>query len=343
MGLKFWDKRAPKRSKPAPVPPVVSPPPAVSSQPIRVTDERDGTVLNRGYSYWSNAFYKGEGIVYLFVGHADGQPRFFKSEGPAITRLGPLLGSTGTGEGMYWLASGHVMRCDGPRLRMVDPFTGDDRVAMDISPLHQDCRIWQAQSSSDGMVHSATVERIVSEGAYPRIGTAVSHQGQLLFIKAEGSLDESQVTRDGRYVVIKELDHAGLLYSRIVSLPDLMEYRLGPTERIGHSDCGDGFIVGEDSTLGGAVRWDIEDRHRTMLIKTWRMGHVSVRGNRALFSRHELGEIQLMNLDTKSLVTLVHHGIVSDDYDRQVRASLSPCGNFATYIADGVLYLLPIG
>jgi len=323
-----------RKKKPAPVPlPPSEPAPSGSVAPVRVTDERDGEILNRGYSYWPSVYNKGEDVWYAFVGHADGHPRFFKIEGTAITRLGSLLPFTGTAEGWFWTQSGDVMLCDGPRLLRVNPFTGQQTIALDVSSTHPGCDIWQAHSSDDGRTHSATVRQIVSDGPYPKLGTVVQCASGRLFYRATGNLDESQITADGSYLIIKETDEQGRLYNRIISCDDGGDgYRLNPGEAIGHSDCGPDFIVGEDSQLGQCIRFDPRTLERRTLLGTWNLGHVSVRGGRCL--RSTLFDLSLINLDGSGETKLLEHGMIGEGYDHQVFGNLSPGGSVAAWVSN---------
>src|SRR5688500_3690019 len=106
---------------------------------VCVTANEGGPVLNRTYSYWSNAWVGPNGLVYVFIGHPDGAVRFYsigaptKSSPTGVVGLGPLLPYAGTGEGWYWDAEGWIYLCDGPRLRRVNPFTAEDVVVFNVS------------------------------------------------------------------------------------------------------------------------------------------------------------------------------------------------------------------
>lgn len=340
MSLAFWKKRAPTRTKP----PVIQPVPAPSSTgPIRVTDERDGELLNRGYAYWSAAHIGPDGLVTLFVGHADGQPRFFNVnlDSRTVLRLGALLPYAGTGEGWYFDRDGFIYLCDGPFLRRVHPLTGSDVVVLDISTSLPGSRVWQAHSSDDGTTHSATVERITSDGPYERLGTVVQRHGTLRFIARQGTLDESQVDASGRYLVIKEDDD-----NRILDLVDGSERRITNAEgALGHSDCGTGIIVGENDQIGACVSMDLATLQQRPLFSTWNMGVVSVRAERCIVT--DQTQVKLVALDGSSVRPLVEHGMQGSGYDFLCRANLDPTGRVAMYIsnaADGRMdaYLLPI-
>lgn len=313
---------------------------------IRVTDEQDGELLNRGYSYWPQCYVQGDEAV-CFVGHADGRPRFFRVHLPTgyVTRLGSLLPYTGTGEGWYVDAEGGLSLCDGPRLRRVHPFSGADRIVVDISDRFPNCRLWQAHSSDDARTHNATVQLIMPDGPYLNVGTIVAREDrELLFYEARGTLDESQVTSDGRFLVIKENDD-----NRIIRLDDGDERLLTDADgAVGHSDVGPSFVVGEDNIHGECVRWDLDrpltSEYRTHLFPTWNLGHVSVRNGRCLQS--DPTHLNLVALDGAGVTPLLAHGMEAIDYDHQVHGNLSPCARVAAYVSDMAgrfdLYLLPL-
>lgn len=333
-----WGRRKRKPTEPAPPPA----PPIGPRTPMKVTDASDGELLNRTYSYWPNAWAGPDGRVTLFVGHADGRPKFFRVNLTTghVERLGALLGYGGTGEGWYWDRAGYIFLCDGPRLRRVNPFTGHDTVVMDISQLHPGYRLWQAHSSEDGTVHSATVEKVVSEGAYPRLGTVAQRHGELMLFSAEGTLDESQVSADGGFLIIKENDD-----NRIIDLVTRDERRITNTEgALGHSDCGHGFAVGEDDQRGACVHLDLRTLERRLLFPTWGMGVVSVRGGRCLVTNSR--SLSLVALDGSGLTHLIDHGMQGSGYDFTCRANLDPTGTVALYLSNAAgrmdAYLLPV-
>jgi hypothetical protein len=326
-----WDSRAPHRSRPPKATPVAT----GEIRILPVTDQSDGQLVNRGYAYWSQCWISGTAIE-VFAGHADGQVRFFSVERSTgvVTRLGSPVSYGGTGEGWYWDDEGWVYLCDGPRLRRVNPFTGDDQVVFDISDTHPSCDIWQSHSSDDGRVHSATVRQVVSDGAYPKIGTIVKRNGGVDYFPAQGVLDESQISRDGRWLLIKE-DHD----NRIINLETGRARVITDADgALGHSDCGPDFAVGENNQIGACVYLDFGTLQQRTLFRTDNMGYVSTRGGRCLHSGET--HLSLVALDGSGVITqLVPHGGGSG-YDARVKAALSPCGTVATYMADGVVNLL---
>jgi hypothetical protein len=304
---------------------------------LQVTNASDGEFHPRFYSYWANAVVLERGI-YVFAGHVDGQPRFFRiHSGGHVDRLGPLLGHNGTAEGWYWDAEGWVYLLDGPRLHRANPFTGADRIVFDISDAHPGCILWQAHSSDDGQTHSATVKRVVNDGAYPAIGTVVFRHGRQDFFPSQGSLDESQVSRDGGWLVIKEDDD-----NRVINLHTRETQILRDADgAVGHSDMGHGFMVGEDNIHGACVLWNLREpltpERRRPLFNTWNMGYVSTRGGRCLHSGET--HLGLVAFDGSGVTPLIAHGGGSS-YDERVKANLSPCGRVACYMSHGLVYLL---
>lgn len=313
--------------------PSAPPPPSVGRRVIKVTDESDGRLLNRMYAYWSNAWVSG-GSAYVFVGHEDNHPRFFRvnlSTG-AVDRLGSLVPYIGEAEGWYWDEEGWIYLIDGPRFRRFNPFSGEDRVVYDISSSHPNCVLWQPHSSQGGRTHSATLQRIVSEGSYPKLGTITFHNGQLKFHEAVGDLDESALA--GKYLVIQERIN-GSDDNRIINLDSNEERRITDHDRaVGHSDCGDGFVVGEADKPdpGACVYVDLNTLEKRILFLTLNMGHVSVRNGRCLLSGPT--HLSLVDLGSGSLTALVEHGMVGSDYDHQVEGNLDPSGQVAAYMSN---------
>lgn len=326
-------------------PPSEQPPPSRPVEPIsihgliRVTDESDGQVLNRGYAYWPSAVFIGPDI-YVFVGIAGNRPHFFriKPDG-SIDRLGPMLPYEGTGEGWFWDLEARIYVCDGPRYLRCSPFTGAVEVLYDISGSYPGHRLWQPHSSEDGRTHSATLERIVSEGSYPRVGTFVWRMGREHFFEALGVLDESLLTRSGRYLDILE-KFGDSEDNRIHDLDNNWQEIRRLTDREGavaHGDCGWDFIVGEDNFQGACVRWDLPGMQRTNLFSTWNMGHISIRGGRCLVS--DSRDIRLVSLEgSGAQLEIIEHGMQLLDpnkpYEYAMHASLSPCGRAVSFVSN---------
>lgn len=318
--------------------------PRSSSTLIRVTDQSDGEILNRGYAYWSQAWVHPSGAVFLFAGNADGRPRFCRVDPDGtVARMGPMLGYAGTSEGWYWDRDGFIYLCDGPRLRRVSPFTGADSVVLDISETHPGCDLWQAHSSDDGQTHSATVRRIVDIGAYPKLGTVVQRGPIQRFIEAVGLLDESHISADGSILIIEESDGNRIL--DVLAVLNGIESERGISNfegALSHIDCGPDYAAGEDDQAGACVKLDLRTMERTKLFDTRQMGHVSVRAGRCLLT--DTTQLALVALDGSGVTPLIDHGMTGEGYDYQVFGNLSPDGSVAAFISNKAgrndLYLL---
>jgi hypothetical protein len=350
-GTPLWDRWSYEATKGADVaPPAPAPPhPSGGLHLIKVTDERDGELVNRGYSYWSQAYVEND-RTYVFCGHVDGNPRFFCVIGDIVTRLGPLLEGhyLGTGEGLYWSRDGRVHVCAGSQLKLVNPFTGEEELIYDAAAEgHPDWNLWQAHSSDDGRVHSATVRIPSPSGPYPAVGTLIVRGGVGSFYPAEGELDESQVSSDGAYLLIKESHGSSDDDNRLVTLATGEVQRLTKSEgSLGHSDLGLGYAIGADRANGTCAFVDFTQPLRAgrPLFRTWNMGHVSVKGGRCLLTDAEA--LSLVAFDGSGVTKLVDHGMVGSDYDHQVMANLDLTGRVAAYLSNAAgrmdLYLLEL-
>lgn len=298
---------------------------------INIT-QGEGQWLNRMYSYWSSVCWNSADI-YVFCGNTDGQVHFFRIDPNTlrVTKLGPLLPFAGTGEGWYWDRNSKIYLCDGPMLKQVDPFTGRGDVVMATGM--SGCDLWQAHSSDDGQTHCATVRdtvNVLANGAYPKLGTIVRCPPRLAFYGCERPpLDESAVTSDGRYCIIKEADD-----NRIITLSSGDERWLSDAEgALGHSDCGASYAVGEADKpeSGQCIHLDLDTLQWRTLFNTRGMGHISVKGGRWLLSDDT--HVSTV-LPLGGVFPLFAHGMRGNDYDHQVQANLSPCGRVAAYVSN---------
>lgn len=363
MGDSTWDTRAPNRSNPPPPagdPPVVTTPlpdpapgPAEPSIPggltiWPVTTPADGPTLNRGYSYYPQAWVTGD-AAYVFAHRADNHPLFFSvvlATGQ-VTPLGALLdpyGYLGEGEGLWWNAIGRIYLITGSCLSMVNPLAREDITVLDITGSHPGGELWQAHANRFDTAFSATVRQRVEVGSYPKIGTVFQRNGQQTYLKAEGELDESQIDASGRFGLIKEtfIRDRPRLDNRILDFVTGSDQWLRDEDgAMGHSDMGEGEVFGEDDQQGAAVRMSLSNlADRRPLFSTSNLGHLSYRNGTLLLSDHT--QLALVNRDTGQITHLLDHGMPydPDNYNSQVFGSLDPSGRVATYWANGILYLV---
>jgi hypothetical protein len=328
----------------APLPTPPSPEAVGAPRLIQLTDTSDGHIPPRMMSDKANAWVDGQTAL-VFCGHEDGLARFFRVGliTGQVQRLGSLsVPYRGETENWYWLPDGSLILIEGPRLRRLT-FAGEDRrlasdeIVLDISSSHPGCDLWQASSSDDGQVHAATVRQIVAEGSYPKIGTVVQRSGQQIFFDAIGTLDESQLTRNGRQILIKENRGSGD-DNRLINLDTSDTQWLRDQDRaMGHSDCGPDFVVGEaDKPDPGMCGWwdltkPLTPERFHPLFPTLNMGYISARGGRILHS----GDTHLswVNRQTGEVTLLLAHGGGSA-YDDRVKANLDPTARVACFMSS---------
>lgn len=287
-----------------------------------------------------------DGTAYVFAGSRNtGGPLFFgvSLASGHVTSLGARIPYVGETEFWYWMPDGTVMIAEGPRLHRVDPFSGRDEVVMDASGIPGTHMIDQWHSSDDGGTHSATLKN----ADYQKFGTVTMHRGKLDPWPAMGVLDESQVSRDGRFVVIKENRGTGD-DNRIINLDTRETKWLRDQERaIQHSDCGPDYVVGEADKPdpGACVLWQLDRLNESprILFLTTNQGYVSTRAGKCLWSNDT--HLSLVALDGSGVTPLIEHGedVRPNEpgyYDRRPKANLSPCGRVATYMVNGQVKLL---
>lgn len=244
------------------------------TQGIRITNPGDcgggDCVKHVGYSYWSNINnHEGSDTMLLFLGLDRGAggpgPSLFAVDKPsgAVSALGPLFASSdpsswASGEGWYFsFTQPHDLYITrGPRLERMDVVTGQRSTVFDVtSQFGSDKYVWQAHSSADDRVHSATLREDVT---YEMLGCVVYDEStdQFSYFPKTGAFDECHVDKSGRWLVILEDDH-----NRIIDLQAGTERTLLDQDgAVGHHDMGHGYMVGQDNwnSLPNAVRlWDL--------------------------------------------------------------------------------------
>jgi hypothetical protein len=233
-------------------------------------------VLPVGYSYWSNInSHAGSDTMLIFLGlqrqKGGGGPTLFsynKRTG-ATANLGPLFApdqplSWSTGEGWYFSATrpNALYVLDAARLQRYDVVTRTFETVFDAAgPFGADKYLWQAHSSADDRVHSATLRQ---SSTYEMLGCVVYDEAarKASWFPRKGDFDECQIDRSGRWLVIKEnVDGANGEDNVVVDLQTGREQLLtDPNGASGHSDMGFGYLIAEDNfnRLPGAVRrWNL--------------------------------------------------------------------------------------
>lgn len=332
-----WDQWSHEASHGHPDPPPTPDPPTPGPTPgpvpkfdfkvIPITDDTQGYIPRREYSYWAHACVIGD-TTYVLTCASDGHPKFFRVDAAGnVTSMGPMVGYTGEGEGWYFDRQGRLYIIQGPQLHRVNPFNGQDEVVFDISDKYGNHNLWQAHSSDDGNTHCATV-RENSNDFNPHVATVIAQGNRKTYVPAMGKQDESHITADGGFCIIEEDDN-----NRIVSVKTGAEQLiLDGDGALSHIDCGPGYMVGEDNIHGVAWKIDLPSLQRTPLEQTWGMGHVSVQNNRCLLSNQS--SLMWMDLNGNGLTHVLDHGMVGSGYDYQVKANLDPTGSVAVYMTN---------
>lgn len=251
-------------------------PPPYNTEAVRLTvgDDCGGKdcVKPVGYSYWNNINnHVGSDTMLIFLGldRRSGGP------GPSLfsvhkqtgetTSLGPLFPATSpfswsSGEGWYFSHTRpHALYMhSGPRLLRYDVQTRAFETVFDATATFGANRyIWQAHSSADDRVHSATLR---DTRTYASIGCLAYREdlGQWYFAARVGDFDECQVDKSGRWLVIKEnVDGRYNEDNRVIDLETGEErVLLDENGAGGHSDLGFGYMVALDNfnPRPGAVR-----------------------------------------------------------------------------------------
>ena len=251
-------------------------PPPYNTQGIRITNGTDcggsDCLESVGYSYWSNMNNSaGSDTMLIFLGLSRSKggsgPTLFSYNKvtDVVQVVGPLFDaaspySWSSGEGWYFSATlpTALYLNSGSSLLRYDVVSHQMQTVFDAAPRYgSDKYIWQVHSSSDDRVHSATLR---SSANYEMLGCLAYREDtrQFSYFPRNGDLDECQIDKSGRWLVIKE--NVDGLYgedNRIVDLQSGVEtVLLDQNGAAGHSDNGYGNMVYSDNwhSLPNAVR-----------------------------------------------------------------------------------------
>jgi hypothetical protein len=227
-----------------------------------------------GYSYWNNINnHAGSDTMLVFLGldrnkGGTGPTLFSVDKRTGETRnAGPLFPSTSSysyhsGEGWYFSYTRpySLYMHSGRRLLRYDVQTRTFQTVFDVTAQFGTNRyVWQAHSSADDRVHSATLR---DSTTYAYLGCIAFREDlqQFYFAPRIGNYDECQIDRSGRWLVIKEnVDARNGEDNRIIDLETLTErVLLDENGAAGHSDLGFGYMVSADNwnpKPGAARTW----------------------------------------------------------------------------------------
>jgi len=251
-------------------------PPPYNTQAVRITNGTDcggsDCLQSVGYSYWRNMNNSaGSDTMLIFLGlsrsRGGGGPTLFSynKDTNVVSVVGPLFDaaspfSWSTGEGWYFSATlpNALYLNSGSSLLRYDVVTHQMQTVFDAAPQYgSDKYIWQVHSSSDDRVHSATLR---SSATYEMLGCLAYREDtkQFSYFPKNGDLDECQIDKSGRWLVIKE--NVDGLYGEDNVIVDLQTgtqtVLLDQNGAAGHSDNGYGYMVYSDNwnSLPNAIR-----------------------------------------------------------------------------------------
>jgi len=257
-------------------------PPPYRTQGVRITNASDcggrDCVDYVGYSYWrrtNNHVGSGTMLILVVLDRNRGGPGptlfSYDKATDAVTRLKPLFDgsdvmSWAAGDQWYFSATDPRMLYvnDGPKLRRYDVVARRWSTVLDVTTrtdlFGRDRVVWQAHSSNDDHVHSATLKDRTTNA---ELGCLVHQEttGRFSYFPSQGiGYDECQIDKSGRWLLIKDKvvnDPKTDVDNRIIDLSTGKETVLLDRDGAGgHSDNGFGYMVAADNwnPLPGAFR-----------------------------------------------------------------------------------------
>lgn len=252
-----------------------------NTQGVRITNSTDcggQDCVDMIYSYWRNMSNSaGSNIMYIFIGldrnRGGAGPTLFSYNKTTdeLTEVGPLFDSSSpyswySGEGWYFSYSmpTKIYIPSGSKLLRYDVLAHTFETVFDSTTAYPNTVIRQANSSDDDDVHSATLQQA---GTYATLGCIAYKEStkQFFYYASQGSFDECQIDKSGRYLVIKEKLPSDPCTScdvdnLIVDLQTGAQVVLLDQDGAGgHSDLGYGWYVAADNWNSDAQAWRLWD------------------------------------------------------------------------------------
>ena len=325
---------------------------------MRVTDENDGTSCVNAYSYWPTFNLNS---TRFFVA-CDDTPKVYRfdpdgfqilSKEPMFTQQAPGGGWPNT-EDLTWSAldPNIIIAHVGLRLYAYDVTTKTYNLIKDFTGELPAGYIWQMSRSMDDNIIAFTRRDL----NYANVGWVVwrRDQNRILVNTSMAGVDEVQIDKSGRYLNAKA-DFGGGRDVRIIDLQtgsstDLTD--AGPDYSPGHSDSGNGIIVGHDNFNNGFTFRSLATPHQFRQIvgfgNDWTQGnHVSMLANDeswAMISNFNIGSVpagvfhneifQVATDGSGRVRRIAHHRSIYYSYYDQPRANISRDGRFAAYTSN---------
>ncbi|HSN18380.1 MAG TPA: Ig-like domain-containing protein [Gammaproteobacteria bacterium] len=252
-----------------------------NTQGIRITNSGDcggQDCVDMTYSYWRNMSNSaGSNTMYIFVGldrNRGGQgPTLFSYDKTtdALTEVGPMFASSSpyswnSAEGWYFSYGmpTKIYLQSGSKLMRYDVVTKAMETVFDSTTAYPGTVIHQTNSSNDDDVHSATLKDASTYAVMGCIAYKVSTQ-HFYYYPAQGTFDECQIDKSGRYLDIKEKLPSDPCTS--CDEDDVIEDLQTGTQTVlydqagagGHSDLGYGTMVASDNWNNYANAWRLWD------------------------------------------------------------------------------------
>jgi hypothetical protein len=293
-----------------------------------------------GMSYWRNINnHIGKDYLYVVLSLDDELVLFTISKSNLAVIGRKSLYIHHTGEGCYFSAiDGNILFVPiNNTLNRINVATGDRQVAWQSNH-----NLWQCHSSYDDKTHSASLKDADWKIRY----WGVNKNGKEKKYDLHGNPDECQIDMSGKFLTAKETVDDDKLENRIITLTNGNEKRITNAQgSLGHSDCGFGCMIGENSKSQhpGALDYvNLETLERKLMFSTgiWNMGYVSFTNardwqidmQRCLISTPS--ELILVMLDGWKQSRVVCNNLTqSQEYEDRPKANLCPLGEFAIWTA----------
>ncbi|MEI7903889.1 MAG: hypothetical protein WCI43_00565 [Candidatus Firestonebacteria bacterium] len=333
---------------------------------MRVTDESDGKNNQNAYSYWPS-FNKDCSYFHITTSNLGPTLYSFDPAGFKLLKKEKLFaGKTPNGtlpvwEDSIWSGrdSDSLFCSEGPRLWSYNVKTKAYTLLKDFSEMLPGEKIWQLSRSVDDEVFGFTRKDLIKNNVK---GYAVWKRSTdtLPANKNQTELDEVQVDKSGKYLVVKSGKQGrGVINVHVIdlqssSVSDLLDD--GPDYSPGHSDSGMGCLVGEDNYLNRFLFRKLASPHSfTALLtrkKDWSQGaHLSFltddesmilvsnyTANKSPCSGLFKDEIFLLATDGSGRVKRIcHHRsdyLKTKEYWDSPRANISRNGKFVVYTSN---------
>jgi len=328
--------------------------PTFGTQIMRVTDQTDGTSFGTAYSYWSTFNSNNTRVL----AQADGTAYLYQFD-PVLFTLGakqemifpPGSGYT-TAEDVVWSAydPNTLFIHRGAVLYAFNAQEGSYSLVGDLSSqFPAGAYLFQMSVSRNDDVFAFTVRN----ADYSVWGYAVWKRSTntIIYSVNTSALDEVQIDKTGRYLVVKTGQQgAGVIEVKVVDLQTQAVTNLtdnAPDFAPGHSDNGNGSVVGEDNwsdrityrnlatpqVVRTVIQWSTWDvaTHISMLADNEDWVLISTYGNSSIFNR----ELMLVATDGSQRVKrLAHHYSIYNTYEDTPRANISRDGKFIAFTSN---------